>query len=591
MKSKRFKKSNDLQLLGRFFTYLRPYSRYVFGALMAIPFSTGATLLVPWLIVTIVDDYITKFNQTGLILMVGFFAGAVLLGYVADAIYTYTLQKAGQLAIANMRQDLFGHSLTLPRTYFDKHPIGITLSRLTSDTEAIGESLAIGVLSLFTDLIKTIALFAFLFYLSWKLALVILLLFPVVYFIVSLLRKKLRYYFNLSRESLASATAFLQECLNGIKTIQLYAAEKKVLNQFEQKNKKFFHSQTRSNIYDSALFSIIDGLTSMMMVLIIWYGTDQIFEGAITIGILIGFINILSKIFIPIREFAQQVAVIQRALSALQHINDLFSQSSEDEDDVEVDPKMAKQLSEFQELRFENVSFKYDEDGMTVLKNLTFHLKKGDRIAIVGATGSGKSTILKLITKGYGNYDGSITINGIELSHIPKKTLLSSISMMQQDVYLFNTDLAFNIALNRPQVDQQKVQESAEYVYAHEFIDQLPDKYGYQIIDNGKNLSAGQAQLVSFARAIAGESELILLDEATSSVDSVTENMIQKAIEKIFQEKTVIAIAHRLSTIRNSDMILVMKEGGIVEMGDHDSLQKQQGYYVELLDKMTKQSA
>ena len=190
MKSNRLKKSNDLQLLGRFFNYLRPYSKYVISALMAVPFATGATLMVPWLIVTIVDDYIIKFNQSGLMLMVGFFSGAVLLGYVADAIYTYTLQKAGQLAIADMRQDLFRHSLTLPRTYFDKHPIGITLSRLTSDMEAIGESLAIGVLSLVTDLIKTIALFAFLFYLSWKLALVILLLFPVVIFVVSILRKK-----------------------------------------------------------------------------------------------------------------------------------------------------------------------------------------------------------------------------------------------------------------------------------------------------------------------------------------------------------------------------------------------------------------
>ena len=457
MKSKRFKKSNDLQLLGRFFTYLRPYSRYVFAALMAIPFATGATLLVPWLIVTIVDDYITKFNQTGLMLMVGFFAGAVLLGYLADAVYTYTLQKAGQLAIANMRQDLFGHSLTLPRTYFDKHPIGITLSRLTSDTEAIGESLAIGVLSLFTDLIKTIALLAFLFYLSWKLALVILLLFPLVYFIVSILRKKLRYYFNLSRESLALATAFLQECLNGIKTIQLYAAEKKVLKQFEQKNRKFFHSQTRSNIYDSALFSIIDGLTSMMMVLIIWYGTDQIFEGAITIGELIGFINILSKIFIPIREFAQQVAVIQRALSALQHINDLFSQSSEDEDDVDVDvdPKMAKQLSEFQELRFENVSFKYDQES--VLNNINFKIQKGQTIAIVGQSGSGKSTIANLIPRFYDVCSGEILIDGINIKGLYKSELRKLMGLVSQESILFNDSISNNIKLSNSKVNLKEI--------------------------------------------------------------------------------------------------------------------------------------
>ncbi|MEJ2471185.1 MAG: ABC transporter ATP-binding protein [Desulfuromonadales bacterium] len=505
---------------------MSPYRKWVIYSILAVPFAIGGTLLNPWLLVKIVDDYLVVAEIKGLVFMVSLLAGTVVINYIADAIYTYSLQRAGQMAIADMRKDLYRHSLTLPRRYYDSTPIGITLSRMTSDGEAIGESVAIGVLSLVTDIIKTIALFGFLFYLSWQLTLVIVCILPPVYF-----------------------------------------------------------AQTKSNIYDALLYSVIEGLTSVTMAAIIWIGTGGILRGVVTIGVLVGFINTLNRLFIPIREFAQQIALIQRALSALEHIDRLLAEPSEKE---QLEPLADGDRICFKTLEFKGVDFSYNE-GTRVLDQVSFSLNRGENIAIVGATGSGKSTILRLITKAYDNYQGSIRINGRELRDISKAELFSCTTLMQQDVFLFNESIKFNISLGRPGIGEQEIKNAAEFVYANQFIERFKEGLDYRIIDNGKNLSAGQAQLISFARAIAGKSDLILLDEATSSVDSVTENLIQKATARIFKEKTVIAIAHRLSTIRHSELILVMKEGRIVEQGSHRELLKGGGYYLKLLKRMEQQ--
>lgn len=583
--------NTDWKLLSRFFEFVKPHRTWVFISMGAIPFSTAATILVPYLIVRIVDDYIVPGNTSGLYLMTVILAGAILISYLADGIYTFSLQRAGQMTITRLRWALLDHTLKLPRTYFDNNPIGATLSRMTSDIEAVGESLAVGVLALFTDAIKALALFIFLFYLSWKLTLVIVLLVPFIYIVITVLRKKLRRYFNEARESLAQATAFLQECLTGMKTIQLFVAEKGVQQRFKQKNEQFLKAQTKANGFDAALFSIIEGVTSVAMALVIWYGTGQILAGLITIGILIGFINTLSRLFIPIREFAQQIAVIQRALAALEHVSQLFAEKEEEEFSVFSDTEESQLLNDFDKLTFENVSFSYSENGLRALDNVSFSVNKGEKVAIVGETGAGKSTILKILSKTYERYQGSIKLNGQELREIPKNVLMQTLTLMQQDVFLFDESLAFNISLDRPEIDQTQIQKAVKFVHADEFIDQLPEKLNYRLIENGSNLSAGQAQLISFARAIASDCNLILLDEATSSVDSVTEHLIQKATEKIFQEKSVIAIAHRLSTIRHSDMILVMKDGKIIEQGNHEELVKQGGYYLQLLNRMESENS
>ena len=531
----------------------------------------------------------------GLMQMVVLMGGAVTVGYFADSIYTFTLQKTGQLAISAMRSDLYAHILSMPRSFFDQRPIGVVLTRLTSDMEALNDSLAIGVLSIFTDFLKTIALLILLITLSWKLTLVVLLILLPIYLVSNFLRTRLRHYYNLTREALADATGYLQECLNGVKTIQLYASEVKVQKFFEEKTKHFFKAQSHSNFYDAALFSVIEGITSIALGLMIWYGSQQILAGIVSIGVLVGFINTLNRIFIPIREFTQQISVFQRSLSSLENVDKLFREIPEDQDTELVSQKyttkeLLERFQNFEELSFENVHFRYTEDDPWVLQGVSFNVCKGDRVAIVGATGSGKSTIVRILTRIYTRYEGSIKINGVELNEISRDHLLRMIALMQQESYLFEESISFNIALNRPEISPEKIRKAAEYVYAHEFIKDLLEQYEYKLLEGGKNLSEGQGRLIVFARALAGESDLIVLDEATSSVDSVTENLIQKAIERIFHDKTVIAIAHRLSTIRNSDLILVMDSGKIVERGSHGELMGQNGIYAGLVETLEKET-
>ena len=560
-----------------------------------MPFSIGATLLLPWLIIRIIDDHVIPGDMDGLMQMVVLMGGAVTVGYFADSIYTFTLQKTGQLAISAMRSDLYAHILSMPRSFFDQRPIGVVLTRLTSDMEALNDSLAIGVLSIFTDFLKTIALLILLITLSWKLTLVVLLILPPIYLVSNFLRTRLRHYYNLTREALADATGYLQECLNGVKTIQLYASEVKVQKFFEEKTKHFFKAQSHSNFYDAALFSVIEGITSIALGLMIWYGSQQILAGIVSIGVLVGFINTLNRIFIPIREFTQQISVFQRSLSSLENVDKLFREIPEDQDTDLVSQKyttkeLLERFQNFEELSFENVHFRYTEDDPWVLQGVSFNVCKGDRVAIVGATGSGKSTIVRILTRIYTRYEGSIKINGVELNEISRDHLLRMIALMQQESYLFEESISFNIALNRPEISPEKIRKAAEYVYAHEFIKDLLEQYEYKLLEGGKNLSEGQGRLIVFARALAGKSDLIVLDEATSSVDSVTENLIQKAIERIFHDKTVIAIAHRLSTIRNSDLILVMDSGKIVERGSHGELMGQNGIYAGLVETLEKET-
>ena len=550
---------------------------------MAIPITVGATLVLPWLVIRIVDDHLMKDQFEGFSELVWASAGIILLGYVADAVYTFSLQKTGQIAIYELRKELYKHILSLPRIFFDQKPVGVILTRITTDLEALGESLAAGVLSVFTDLLKTIALLGVLIYFSWQLTLIILLVLPAIYIISNYLRAKLRLYYNLTREALALATGFLQECLNGVKTVQLYASERKVQKQYEVKTQHFLHAQSRSNFYDATLFSVIEGITSTAMALMIWYGAHEILDGNVTVGTLIGFINILNRIFVPIREFTQQLTVFQRAMSSLENIEKLFREKTDVAlTDTELQNGITRKLDDFENLIFENVCFRYSPDSPYVLKGITFEVNKGEKIAIVGTTGSGKSTILRILTRTYTNYEGSIRINGVELSAIPRGELQRLIAMMQQETYLFEEKVGFNISLGRESVGSLEVEEAARYVYANKFIEQLPGKFDFQLLENGKNLSEGQARLIVFARAIAGKSDLFVLDEATSSVDSFTENLIQKAIGRIFEDKTVIVIAHRLSTIRHSTNILVISNGFIAERGDHTELVSLNGIYARL---------
>ncbi|NOJ02440.1 ABC transporter ATP-binding protein [Vibrio splendidus] len=579
-------KGVDLKYLKHFFKFAKKYKRSAILGIAMLPLSVITSLLFPWLIIQVIDVHLSHGDMDGLLEYVFYLVAVLVVSYVVDTTYSYNLRKTGQYTITDMRSVLFARVLKLPRSYFDNTPIGVTLSRLTSDLETIGETFVQSVVGLVKDSINTIALLVMMFFIDWQLTMIVLIIMPPVMYLTVYVRNRLRELYKVTRSSLAHGIGFLQEVLFGMKTVQMYRAEEQVEQRYQGYTDEFLRAQKKINKYDAILFSFISGITSITIAIMIWYGSEQVIEGALTLGVLIAFINTLEKVFVPIRDFTSQIASIQSSFAAFDHIEELFVEPTEEEGrNLLPSSKVEKQLEQFASLEFKNVSFRYKDDSPYVLKNVSFVLEKGHQIALVGSTGSGKSTILRLISKTYQDYEGSILLNGIELSQISSEDSAHLFSMMMQDVHLFEETIQFNIALGKTHLSRTEVEQAARYVYADKFIEQLPQGYDFHLEKNGSNLSVGQTQLISFARAVAQGGQLMMLDEATSSVDSITEDLIQKAMQRLFKEKTVIAIAHRLSTVRHSDTILVLEKGEIVEQGNHQQLVAYNGIYAGLLNE------
>ena len=577
-------KIEKLGALVHFIPFIKAYRKDYLLGLIPVPISVFCNIAFPWIIIQIIDQQLVLKQWEGMSYWASLIVLVLICNYLSSSFYSYFVQKAALQTITDIRKDLFNRVLHFPKSYYDVTPMGSVLTRFTSDLEAITESLASGVLAMVKDLLVTIALFIFLASISWTLTLLTLVIAPPMYWITSRLRRSLQKSQLGSRRILSKSTGYLQESLQGIKTVQLYNAEEESQNKFKSFTQIFFKHQSKSNLIDASLFSIIEGITTISMGLIIWYGANEILVASLSVGVLIGFIQTLDKIFVPIRDFTSQIASIQRAVAALNNIESIYLQKTEVAFNNALIPVSTFNDSEFESLVFNDVYFSYKETSAKVLDGVSFTLNKGEKIALVGTTGSGKSTIIRLLTKVYIGYQGSIKLNGTELRDIDKRQLTDFFSLMQQEVYLFNESIEFNISLARNTVNEADVIQAAKYVFADEFIQKLPGEYQFKITESGGNLSAGQGQLIAFARAMATQSHLVLLDEATSSIDSVTEQMIQKAIEQVFKQKTVIAIAHRLSTIQNSDQILVLDKGKIIEQGNHKTLLSLNGAYAHLVN-------
>ena len=641
---------NAAAVIAAMHPHLSPY-RWRFAAVFALlPVSAGMAALVPYLTKVAVDDYLLPAVAAGelgalrepLVALVGLAAGVVVAGYLADALYVRIVQRTGHELLSALRETVYRRTLRLPRSYFDRNPIGSVLTRVTSDVEALGESLAGNALSLIADLLKTAAFLAMMFWLSWKATLVLLAMLPVLLLVMGFFQRRVRSSFLWARRALSEATGYLQECLAGVKTVQLYAAEAKVLAAFERRNRRFYSAQNTSNLYDAILYSLVEGLTSLGLAVVLWYSAGALLAGTMTIGVLVAFMEYIQRLFVPVRELAQQLAILQRALGALDHIGGLLAEPLDpaepfdpeaaarpdrrQRDDVEFagghgradlrskaggDPRSAAvsaparaevrapsgargtivdghvrerdgfAAERFERLDLEGVRFRYAPHQPEVLRGIDLGIRKGETVAIVGATGSGKSSLVRLIARAYGGYEGSIRLNGEEITSFDADRIGRMVSVVHQDVFLFHGTVEFNITLGRREA--AAAERAARLVRADEFIRALPGGYRFEVAHGGANLSAGQAQLISFARAVAADAELVVLDEATSSVDSMTEELIERALARLYETRTVIAIAHRLSTIRGADRIVVLDAGEVVEAGTHDELVRCAGAYARLV--------
>ncbi|PMJ91531.1 ABC transporter ATP-binding protein [Vibrio sp. 10N.261.55.A7] len=576
----------DFKYLKHFSQFAKKYKRTALIGIAMLPLTVITSLLFPWLIIQVIDIQLSQNNMDGLLEYAFYLTVVLVVSYIVDTTYSYNLRKTGQYTITDMRTVLFARVLQLPRGYFDNTPIGVTLSRLTSDLETIGETFVQSVVGLVKDSINTIALLIMMMFIDWKLTLIVLIIMPPVMYLTVVVRNRLRALYLVTRSALARGIGFLQEVLIGMDTVQMYRAEEQVEKKYAGFTEEFLKAQKKINKYDAVLFSFISGITSITIALMIWYGSGQVVDNLLTLGVLIAFINTLEKVFVPIRDFTSQIASIQSSFAAFDHIEELFVEPTQEQGrKLLPTEKVQETLKEFVSLEFRNVSFRYHSESPFVLKDVSFKLEKGHQVALVGSTGSGKSTIMRLISKTYQDYEGSILLNGIELSKIAGKDTAHLFSMMMQDVHLFQESIEFNIALGKPGVTKDQVEQAARYVYADRFIEQLPERYDLVLDKNGSNLSVGQTQLISFARSVAQGGQVMMLDEATSSIDSITEDLIQRAMQRLFKEKTVIAIAHRLSTVKHSDAILVLEHGEIVEHGNHQQLVALKGVYAGLLNE------
>jgi ATP-binding cassette subfamily B protein len=473
--------------------------------------------------------------------------------------------------------------MSLSPSFFNKHPAGALLTRGTSDVEALGETLTAGVVTILLDILMMLGILVVMFWLDWRLTLILLVIAPPLMWVLAFCRRNLRFYFLQSRESLALVNATLAERIAGVQIVQLFNHHRQTQDIFVAHNEQLRDANIRSNFYDALMYAFVDGVSSICIALILWYATRDWFGTAVTVGLLVAFIEYLQRLFRPIQEFAIKIAIIQRAATALTKIFGLLDNREM------IEQGQIKPPQHRGHIVMSDVYFAYrDRD---ILRGISAEIKPGEVVAIVGATGCGKTTLTRLLTRSYDNYRGSIQIDGCELSQLDLDKLRELIAVVPQDIHLFSDTVAFNIGLNHPQIDLNSIQQAAALVHADSFIADLPDTWQHTLRERGSNLSLGQGQLLTFARTMAYNPEIIILDEATASIDSQTEALIQDAIIRIFQRKTAIVIAHRLSTIMSADRILVMKEGQIAEHGTHDQLMQRDGLYAQLFRKGFNQSS
>src|ERR1044071_4397264 len=545
--------------------------------MLLLPVQQAFGLAQPYLMKIGIDQAIATRDLHGLASVGLLFLGAVIGETVALFFHYYVSMLVAQRCLADLRVAIFSHVQKLPMSYFDRNPVGRLVTRMTTDVDVLQEMFSSGVMTLISDFVMVFWIIGIMFYLDVRLTLVSLALIPPMAIAINFFRVKARQSYRQIRERIARINAYLGEAISGMAVIQLFAREERSYREFEALNASHRDAYHFSNIYEASLYSMVEAAGSVSVALLLWYGGGEVLQAIIGIGTLVAFKEYIHRFFVPLRDFSQKYAVMQSAMSSAERIFQLLDTPTTVENAQH--PVIPKPFRG--EVVFDNVWFSYKADD-PVLKGVSFRIEPGERVALVGATGSGKTTTIKLLNRFYDIQKGSIRVSDVDVRDWDLEALRRHIGVVLQDVFLFSGDVRANLALGDPAIPMERVEQAARLSNAESFIRELPEGYRAQVRERGSNFSGGQRQLLSLARVLVFQPEILVMDEATSSIDTETEALIQDALEKVMRDRTCLLIAHRLSTIRNADRIIVLHHGEVREVGSHAELMDQQGVYYRL---------
>lgn len=569
----------DWALLGRVMATTKPYKSLLVKSVILAIVVTPFSIIQPFIVQRMVDDNIVGGNKDGLIPMAILFVAILVISVVLKYFFIYLTAKLGQSVVKDLRVRVYNQITHLKLRYFDRTPIGTSTTRTINDIEAINDVFAQGVIVIVADFLTLLAVMGLMFYTSWRLTLIVLITMPFMILTVYIFKEKVKVSYQKVRLQIAAMNAFLQERITGMKIVQVFNAEHQELNKFKQINKLYTRANLDSVLYYSVFFPVVELVSAVSLALMIWLGAQGFLQDQVSFGALVAFPLYLNLMFRPIRFMADKFNTLQMGLVAAERVFNIL----DSDEFIPNDGKIVANKLEGKVV-FDQVNFTYDEENY-VLHNINFSINPGETLALVGSTGSGKSSIINILSRFYDIQGGNIYIDDKNIREYDLFSLRKRISVVLQDVFLFQGTIMENITLRDESISRESVIEAAKQIGAHAFIEGLPNQYDFVVNERGNNLSVGQRQLISFVRAMVFNPDILILDEATSSIDSESEALIQYAVEKLISKRTSIIVAHRLSTIQHADQILVLSKGHIIERGNHNELiELEDGHYRKLHD-------